>query len=95
MATIINRRGAEFAETWNSSYYSTWKRIAYLLLSNRRLRSFVLRALCDSVVLICIQHFLALRWIMRMGPAEIIASVPLRLCGWVSASQFTTKAQKT
>jgi len=38
MATIINRRDAEVAETWNSSLLQYLKRIAYLLLSNGRLR---------------------------------------------------------
>ena len=41
-ATIINRRDAEFAETCNLPYYQHLKRTAYLLLSNSRLRSFVL-----------------------------------------------------
>ena len=49
-ATIINRRGAEFAETRNFPYNQYLKGTAYLLLSNSHLRSFALRALCDSVV---------------------------------------------
>ena len=32
-ATNINRRDAEFAETWNLPYYQHLKRMTYLLLS--------------------------------------------------------------
>ncbi len=79
------------------------KRIAYLLLSNSRLRSFVLCALCASAVLFPYTTVYCLmlpplrinrRAAQSSSPHVPLqcpsSSVPLRLCGWVSASRFTT-----
>ena len=52
-ATIINRRGAEFAEPRNLLIYKHLKKSA-LFLSNSRLRPFVLRVLCVSAVIFVI-----------------------------------------
>jgi hypothetical protein len=51
LATNINLRDAEFERDVKFILLQHLKRIAYLLLSNSRLRSFVLCALCDSAVL--------------------------------------------
>ncbi len=51
LSTNINRRDAEFTRDVEFALSPALEIIAYFLLRNSRLRSFVLRALCDSAVL--------------------------------------------